>query len=319
MVSVKDISTLHETCVKVSDIAQNILSMIAMLTNIMQMNTMAKLLVEVQHSGVLVTQAKTKVAMLEAELASLIGGLPKTAGALAAVKAQLAIAVENLALMEERMFLASELSKEFAVFFEDSLTQLNRLMERFNARVDSLNTRINHATNKLNEYLNTNFNQNSKELITQKSQCFEYQKLLYSMDKTDIKDIEKAYIEKLHTKKDTLITSKNASDLGVKMSQYNMPEFESIFEVKIAISDFNKDRYSHEKIANDGLKKALNDGLKNKFNSRQLKQIENNITPDGYTWHHDGNPPPGRLQLVESDLHNAVRHTGGYSLWCERG
>lgn len=76
MVSVKDISTLHETCVKVSDIAQNILSMIAMLTNIMQMNTMAKLLVEVQHSGVLVTQAKTKVAMLKAELASLIGGLP---------------------------------------------------------------------------------------------------------------------------------------------------------------------------------------------------------------------------------------------------
>lgn len=32
-------------------------------------------------------------------------------------------------------------------------------------------------------------------------------------------------------------------------------------------------------------------------------------TPDGFTWHH--HQESGLMQLIPSDLHNTVRHTGG--------
>lgn len=321
MASVKDISALHSTCAKASEIAQNIVSASVTLTNTMQAVTMPKIAAEVAHSTALAAEAGTRVAMLEAEVAALSARLPATAGALAAAKTQLALATQNLALMEQRLLLASELNAEFSAFCGENIAKLNGLMGSFNDRVNSLNMRINHATNALEGYLDTPTQQGSNEFTRQKSQYFEYQKLLYTMNKADMNDVEKAYIEKLNAKKDTFITSKNAEKLGVKISQYNMPEFDSSFEAKIAVNDFDKERYVHDRIANNALKEALknNGDLKSQFNSRQLNQIENNITPDGYTWHHDGNPPPGRLQLVDSQPHNAVRHTGGYSLWCERG
>ncbi|WP_276953308.1 HNH endonuclease [Helicobacter rodentium] len=321
MVFVKDILALHNTCAKASDIAQNIVNGSMTLTNRMQSVTMSTLTPQVAYSTTLVADAETKVAMLEAEVVTLSAGLPETSIALAAANAQLTIAIQNLALMKQRLLLANELSAEFDAFCGENIAKLNGLVGSFNERVNSLNTRINHATNALEGYFDTPTQQGSNEFTRQKSQYFEYQKLLYSMDKADMNDIEKAYIEKLNAKKDAFIASKNASELGIKISQYNMPEFDSIFEVKIAVNDFDKERYVHDRIANNELKEALknNADLKSQFNSRQLNQIENGITPDGYTWHHDGNPPPGRLQLVDSQIHNAVRHTGGYSLWCERG
>jgi hypothetical protein len=36
-------------------------------------------------------------------------------------------------------------------------------------------------------------------------------------------------------------------------------------------------------------------------------------TPQGYTWHH--NQDPGKMELVPTDLHDEVKHTGGYSIW----
>ena len=37
------------------------------------------------------------------------------------------------------------------------------------------------------------------------------------------------------------------------------------------------------------------------------------VTPKGYTWHH--NESVGVMQLVRTDVHNAVRHTGGYAIF----
>lgn len=36
-------------------------------------------------------------------------------------------------------------------------------------------------------------------------------------------------------------------------------------------------------------------------------------TPRGQTWHHHQNT--GRMQLVDSKIHSATGHTGGFSLW----
>ena len=40
-------------------------------------------------------------------------------------------------------------------------------------------------------------------------------------------------------------------------------------------------------------------------------------TPEGCTWHH--HQDTGRMQLVNSDVHAAVRHTGGFSIHTARG
>lgn len=321
MVSVKDISVLRDTCIRADSIVQDMLEGSKALNNIMQNITKAKLAAEVMHSSVLVADATAKVTTLEVEVATLTAGLPQTAGALAVAQMQLQQALENLTLMKQRLSLVDKLNSEFMIFYEENVDKLDIYIGRFSSVVDTLNVRVNHAVEVLEGYLfDASIRQDHVEFRRQKSQYFEYQKMLYVMNKTSIKDMENAYIEKLNAKKDTFITSKNASELNVKISKYNMPEFETNFEIKILIEDFNKERYVHERIANKSLKEAIaaNDSLRNKFNQRQIKQIENGITPDGYTWHHDGNPPPGRLQLVDTSLHNAVRHTGGYSLWCER-
>lgn len=321
MVSVKDVSVLHDTCVRADSIVQDILNGSKVLKCTMQNIMIAELTAEVTCSTALVADATARVAVLEAEVAALTAGLPETAGALAVARTQLQTALANLTLMNQRLFLAHQLNNEFKVFCEENADKLDVYAKHFSSVVDTLNVRVNHAVEVLEGYLfDASIRQDHVEFRRQKSQYFEYQKMLYVMNKTSIKDMENAYIEKLNAKKDTFITSKNASELNVKISKYNMPEFETNFEIKILIEDFNKERYVHERIANKSLKEAIaaNDSLRNKFNQRQIKQIENGITPDGYTWHHDGNPPPGRLQLVDTSLHNAVRHTGGYSLWCER-
>ncbi|MEZ4775548.1 MAG: HNH endonuclease [Bacteroidia bacterium] len=43
------------------------------------------------------------------------------------------------------------------------------------------------------------------------------------------------------------------------------------------------------------------------------KEAGYNFTPKGYTWHHYQDY--GRMQLVESEIHNKTGHTGGFYLW----
>jgi hypothetical protein len=43
-----------------------------------------------------------------------------------------------------------------------------------------------------------------------------------------------------------------------------------------------------------------------------------NPRPEGFTWHHHhdvGANGEGLMQLVPTDLHDAVQHTGGVSIW----
>lgn len=61
-----------------------------------------------------------------------------------------------------------------------------------------------------------------------------------------------------------------------------------------------------EKVANDSEFRAT-------FTEEQLADIEDGYTPEGYTWHH--NEEPGKMQLVNSDIHSTTRHTGGRYIW----
>jgi len=66
---------------------------------------------------------------------------------------------------------------------------------------------------------------------------------------------------------------------------------------------------------NDKLKESYEKGSLNNenFSDRQLEQIKNGHKPEGLTWHH--NEKKGRMELVNSDIHQATAHTGGKSIW----
>lgn len=45
----------------------------------------------------------------------------------------------------------------------------------------------------------------------------------------------------------------------------------------------------------------------------EIADLANGETPDGYTWHH--HEEPGKLQLVDREVHAQTGHTGGQHLW----
>lgn len=53
--------------------------------------------------------------------------------------------------------------------------------------------------------------------------------------------------------------------------------------------------------------------LKGKFTEEEIEIIKSGKRPKGYTWHH--NEKEGLMQLVDTETHNAVKHTGGMALW----
>lgn len=57
-----------------------------------------------------------------------------------------------------------------------------------------------------------------------------------------------------------------------------------------------------------------NPSLAERFTPRQLEQIKNGAPRiAGLTWHHS--EIPGKMQLVDANLHTICRHTGGRYLW----
>lgn len=94
------------------------------------------------------------------------------------------------------------------------------------------------------------------------------------------------------------------------------PRFESKFDTDLPknllnASDTEQFKYCTQKLA----KRIETDpDFASQFTPRQIEQIKNNEPRiSGLTWHH--NEVPGRMQLVNADVHNTCRHTGGRSIW----
>ncbi|OOF88612.1 hypothetical protein BKG94_05580 [Rodentibacter ratti] len=93
------------------------------------------------------------------------------------------------------------------------------------------------------------------------------------------------------------------------------PVFESTFDAQLGDELLQaSDKKQFEK-CNQYLKEAVenNPDLKSKFSKEQLEQIDNGDTPDGYTWHH--HEEKGKMQLVDTAIHNKTGHTGGKAIW----
>ena len=94
------------------------------------------------------------------------------------------------------------------------------------------------------------------------------------------------------------------------------PRFESKFDTTLPkdllnASDAEQFKYCTQKLA----KRIESDPeFAAQFTPRQIEQIKNGAPRiSGLTWHH--NELPGRMQLVDADVHNTCRHTGGRSIW----
>ena len=87
------------------------------------------------------------------------------------------------------------------------------------------------------------------------------------------------------------------------------------FETTLPEGRYLASDYQHIKYCNEQLSQAYENGTLDteQFTDRQLEQIRNGDTPEGHTWHH--HEEPGRMQLVDSEIHRQTSHVGGRSLW----
>lgn len=102
---------------------------------------------------------------------------------------------------------------------------------------------------------------------------------------------------------------------GVPFDVDGFPIFDAKFEAKIETDLFTASNSTHFSKANEQLLEAIrrDPSLAAQFTDEDIKRLEKKLNPKGYTWHH--HQEPGRLQLVDSDLHEKTGHTGGRALW----
>lgn len=94
-----------------------------------------------------------------------------------------------------------------------------------------------------------------------------------------------------------------------------VPIFESSYDAQLPEEMYKSSDHKQFQECNAQLKEEMqaNPSLKERFDEVQREQIENGDTPDGYTWHHDADA--GKMQLVETEIHQKTGHTGGRSIW----
>ncbi len=135
---------------------------------------------------------------------------------------------------------------------------------------------------------------------------------------TRIKTINEGLVDSTHPETDIQFKLKESEQPDGTKVEVVMPEFAPVYETTLNKNEdgtFVGSRAEHESQCNERLKEALNNDplLTEKFSDQQLEQIKDGETPDGYSWHHDAEP--GRMQLVDAEIHSKTGHTGGYSIW----
>lgn len=112
---------------------------------------------------------------------------------------------------------------------------------------------------------------------------------------------------------------KRIVEIGGYQVEVVMPKFDSAFDVQLPDELCKgKDKAQFQECNRQLYDAIQNDSeLVKKFTPDQIDQIKDGMTkgtaPEGYTWHHDAET--GKMQLVDSDIHNNSRHTGGKPLW----
>ena len=296
----KELNSLEENAKKELNLSENFLKV-------------AQIYEKQKLAFLLKTEAELARA-LEAEAVAIASGNPTAIASASAwvakatkevyqAKKEYEKAKKNRINMERRVEIATQAFNKAKKLNEETKKIFNINFQYIFQHNKTLFMRLSSAESILSDYL-------SKEYQTALNE--------YINGNISKEKLNKAYIEKIKHRK---IRKSNLVDkLGVKISKYGFPEFESKVSFFISPEEFCKSREFHFRLSNSKLRQKIEDDerLRQQFNERQILQIKLGKTPEGYTWHHDGNPPPGRMQLVKSDIHDKIRHDGGYSLWVNR-
>ena len=111
------------------------------------------------------------------------------------------------------------------------------------------------------------------------------------------------------------MAGKTHSKTKVKFDEKGFPKFKSYTTIKLNRKYWHETRERHFYMANKILfKDTQRDArLRKKFTRQQIQELANNITPNGFVWHH--HQDAGILQLVEEKAHSMTYHIGGYTIW----
>ncbi|WP_185376633.1 HNH endonuclease [Listeria booriae] len=111
------------------------------------------------------------------------------------------------------------------------------------------------------------------------------------------------------------LAGKSHPKTGVKFDKKGFPIFSAKAEMTLPNSLLKASNTKQFKEANAYLKKNINNGKipKSRFTKDQLSDIQNGKNPRGMTWHH--HQDRGKMQLVDTKLHEKTGHTGGKAIW----
>ncbi|CCB80186.1 hypothetical protein HBZC1_12000 [Helicobacter bizzozeronii CIII-1] len=241
--------------------------------------------------------------------------------AVAAATAALTIATnkrkqweEKVALLEQALEIYTEQIKRIeSQILEEAYQQSKSLLLAYDEEHNELCRRSNEAASIIEEQYSIP--------PPQLQQLFErlqelQQQLDPALQEAKIQAANTKYQEFLEEHKEEFITNPD-NPLQVGFSELNLPLFPAVFSTTIGLEHLGEEKPMLAFRALKALQKALEErpSLQELFNEEEQLQINKGITPKGYLWHFDGNPPLGTMQLVREEILLKVPHTKGYPLW----
>src|SRR5690606_31478229 len=131
----------------------------------------------------------------------------------------------------------------------------------------------------------------------------------------DLKTIRSDLKGKVHPETGILYDEKIIEFNG-RMIRGVFPKFDFLYKMVLSKELYDASDYVQFTQATKELAKEieLNSDLKRMFSRIQIEQIKNGRRKiKGYTWHHS--EEPGIMELVDENIHELTRHTGGKSIW----
>ncbi|WP_086224894.1 HNH endonuclease [Campylobacter devanensis] len=274
------------------------------------------------------TELSVSNAILSASLAKLLESQAKLASAIASEN-PLAITAATIEVEKaQRNYQKAEQRVELVKKAEYNINELNEYIRRqylsfvdaFQNNHNALAARLRQARSALDQYLGEDYSNSGIYIKNKESEKYKYSLYKYKKGEITIEELNLKYKEMLLSKKDSFRQSNYTNEEGIKYSEYNLPIFNSKFDCYIPVENLGDSREKHFAITNAYLKEKIEKDpeFRKQFNDMQIQRILSGKTPSGYTWHHDGNPPLGKMQLVDSKVHDKIKHDGGYSLWVDR-
>ena len=132
------------------------------------------------------------------------------------------------------------------------------------------------------------------------------------------KTINQRYKDKYYPKTKVLYKERRITYSDGRKIKAVFPQFESKVDIRLPKDKWTVSFGRQKTYLNKQLKKKIENDkeFRQKFTKKDIAKIKKGELPKKYTWHH--NEKEGLMQLVDSEKHNKVRHTGGNKLWGEK-